>query len=170
MSAEKDKAKIDSFEKTLSSYSQAVKAFRRGDCSKTKQYFEAFIEKYPLEKELIDRAKIYMKICEDKGKKDDFALKDFNDYYEMGVYNLNKGAYEEAIKLFNKALEKDSDEGKIFYLIGKAHFLMGDKDKFLDNLKSAIQVDKSFKIFAQNDMDIDDIKNDKKFKLITKLA
>ena len=170
MSAEKDKAKPDSYEKTLSSYGQAVKAFRRGDCAKAVEYFGALIEKYPTEKELIDRAKIYMKICEDKEKKDPIALKNFDDYYEMGVYHMNKGAYEEAIKLLNKALEKNSDEGKVIYLIGKAHYLMGDKDKFLDNLKSAIHVDKSFKVFAQNDLDIDDIKNDKKFKLITKLA
>ncbi len=170
MSADKDKVNIDSYEKTLSSFSQAAKAFRRGDCKKASEYFRVFIEKYPMEKELVDRAKLYMKICENKDKKDAFVLKDFDDYYEMGVYKLNQGAYEEALELFNKALEKDSSKGKVIYLIGKTHYLMGDKEKFLDNLKSAIQVDKSFQIFAQNDLDIDDIKKDKKFKLITKLA
>ena len=170
MSADKDKVNIDSYQKTLSSYSQAAKAFRRGDCKKTIEYYRAFIEKYPMERELVDRAKLYIKICEEKGSKDAFALKDFDDYYEMGVFKLNQGAYEEAQKLFNKALEKDSNNGKIIYLIAKTHYLMGDKDKFLEILKSAIQVDESFRIFAQNDLDIDDIKNDKKFKLITKLA
>lgn len=170
MSAEKDKVTIDSYEKTLSAYGQAVKAFRRGECKKATDYFAVFIEKHPAEKELVDRAKIYMKICEDKAKKDVIALKDFDDYYEMGVYRMNQGAYEEALKLLHKALEIDSGEGKIIYLIGKVHYLMGDKDKFLDNLKSAIQVDKTFKVFAQNDLDIDDMKDNKKFKLITKLA
>ncbi|MFC2165018.1 hypothetical protein ACFLT2_08495 [Acidobacteriota bacterium] len=170
MSAAKDEVNIDSFEKTLSSYGQAIKAFRQGDCKKAKEYFMAFSKKYHMERELVDRAKLYMKMCDDKGKKDSIDLKDFDDYYEMGVYKLNQGAYEEALKLFNKALEKDSSKGKIIYLIGKAYYLMGDKEKFLDNLKTAIQLDKSFQIFAQNDLDIDDIKNDKKFKLITKLA
>jgi tetratricopeptide (TPR) repeat protein len=170
VSAEKDKVNLDNFEKTLSSYGQAVKAFRRGDCKKAIEYFGTFIEKYPKDKELVDRARIYIKICEGRGKKDAIALKDFNDYYEMGVYRLNQGAYEEALTLFKKALEKDSDEGKIIYLIGKTHYLMGDRDKYLDYLNSAIQVDKMFKIFAQNDLDIEDLKEDKKFKLITKLA
>jgi len=170
VSAEKDKGNIDNYEKMLSSYTQAVKAFRRGDCAKALEHFGAFIEKFPMEKELVDRSRIYMKVCEDKGKKDAIALKEFDDFYEMGVYRMNQGAYEEAVQLFNKALEKDSGEGKIIYLIGKSHYLMGDKDKFLDYLKSAIHVDKSFKIFAQNDLDIEDIKDDKKFKLITKLA
>ena len=143
MSAEKDKVNIDSYEKTLSSYSQAAKAFRRGDCKKAIEYFGAFIEKYPMERELVDRAKLYMKICEDKGKKDDIVLKDFDDYYEMGVFKLNQGAYEEALKLFNQALAKDPSKGKIIYLIGKTHYLMGDKDKFLENLKSAIQVERT---------------------------
>jgi tetratricopeptide (TPR) repeat protein len=170
VSADKEKVNLDNYEKTLSSYGQAVKAFRRGDCKKAIEYFIAFIEKYPKEKELVDRARIYMKICDDRSKKDTIALKDFDDYYEMGVYRMNQGAYEEALKLFNKALEKDSGEGKIIYLIGKTHYLLGDKNKFLDYLKSAIQVDKSFKIFAQNDMDLEGLKDDKKFKLITKLA
>ena len=170
MSAEKDKAKVDSYEKALSAYGQAVKAFRRGDCKKAIEYFDAIIEKYPTEREIVDRVRLYMKICEDKAKKDTIALKDFEDYYEMGVYKLNKGEYEEALKLFQKALEKNSDEGKILYLIGKTHYFMGDADKFLDNLKSAIHVDKTFKVFAQNDLDIENIKDDKKFKMITKLA
>jgi tetratricopeptide (TPR) repeat protein len=170
VSAEKDKINLDNYEKALASYGQAVKAFRRGDCKKAIEYFVAFIEKYPKEKEIVDRARAYMKICEDRSKTDAIALKNFDDFYEMGVYRLNQGEYEEALKLFNKALEKDSDKGKIIYLIGKTHYLMGDKDKFLDNLKSAIQVDKSFKVFAQNDLDIEDLKDNKKFKLITKLA
>jgi tetratricopeptide (TPR) repeat protein len=170
VSAEKEKVNIDNYEKTLSAYGQAVKAFRRGDWKKAIEYFGAFVEKYSDDRELVDRARIYMKICEARGKKDSIALKEFDDYYEMGVYRMNQGAYEEALTLFNKALEKDSDKGKVIYLIGKTHYLMGDKDKFLDYLKSAIQVDKSFKVFAQNDMDIDDLKSDKKFKLITKLA
>ena len=170
MSAEKDKLNIDNYEKALASYGQAVKAFRRGDCKKAIEYFGAFIEKYPKEKELVDRARIYMKICADRDKTDAIALKDFDDYYEMGVYRLNQGEFKEALTLFNKALQKDSNEGKIVYLIGKIHYLMGDKDEFLDNLKSAIQLDKSFKVFAQNDLDLEDLKDDKKFKLITKLA
>ncbi|MBN1223453.1 MAG: tetratricopeptide repeat protein [Candidatus Aminicenantes bacterium] len=170
MPADKDKAKKDLYEKTVASYGQAAKAFRRGDCQKAKEYFEAFVEKFPNEKELVDRAQIYLKICRDKGKKDTIPLQTFEDYYEMGVYRMNQGDYEEALKLFKKALDKNPDTGKILYLIGKTNYKIGQNEEFFVNLKAAIQKDSSIRVFAQNDPDIEELKEDKKFKVITKLA
>jgi hypothetical protein len=47
---------------------------------------------------------------------------------------------------------------------------MGDTDQSLEFLKKSIQKDKYFKVLAQNDSDFEDLREDKKFKLITKLA
>ena len=170
MPVDKDKATQDLFEKTVASYGQAVKAFRRGDCQKATEFFKAFVDKFPSEKEIVDRAQIYMKICREKGMKDSIPLHKFEDFYELGVFRMNKGEFEEALKLFQKALEKKPDEGIIIYLIGKVQLKMGKTEEFFESLKSAIQKDEFIRIFAQNDLDIDEVKEDKRFKIITKLA
>ena len=71
----KEKLKKDLFEKILDAYGQAMKAFRKGDCAKAKELFKAFIEKHSTEKELVDRAQIYLALCEKREKKDVIPLK-----------------------------------------------------------------------------------------------
>jgi tetratricopeptide (TPR) repeat protein len=83
---------------------------------------------------------------------------------------MNKGDYEEALKLFNKAVEKDPNHAKILYFMAEIYQSMGDSDQSLEYLKKSIQKDKYFKILAQNDSDFEALREDKKFKILTKLA
>ena len=170
MAPEKEKKKIDSYEKAILSFGEAVKAYRNGNHEKAVELFEALMEKHASEKELVDRARSYIKICEDKLKKGPLPTKTFEDLYESGVFLMNLGKYEEALKLFNKAIEKNPDHAKILYFMAAIYQSMGDSEQSLEFLKKSIQKDKYFKILAQNDADFEDLREDKKFKLLTKLA
>ncbi len=166
----KEKLKKDAYEKSLAAYGQAMKSFRKGDFAKAKELFEAFIEKYPEEKELIDRAKIYLSISENRLDKESIQLKTFEDYYQYGVYKLNQEDYEEAIKLLTKAREKEPKEGKIPYLMSLVYCQTGNMEKCLEALKDAVHLDKFFGILAQNETVFESVWEDKKFKVITKMA
>jgi len=86
------------------------------------------------------------------------------------VAKINQKDYEGAVKILEKALEFKENEGLVYYLLADAHSLMGQGDASLDLLKKAVQKDKSFSILAQNEPDFEALWDDKKFKLITKLA
>jgi hypothetical protein len=47
---------------------------------------------------------------------------------------------------------------------------MGEAETALDLLKKAVQKDKTYAVLAQNEPDFEPLWEDKKFKLITKLA
>jgi len=47
---------------------------------------------------------------------------------------------------------------------------MGKIEECLEHLKKAIQLDKGFSILAQNESDFEIIREDKKFKLITRMT
>jgi tetratricopeptide (TPR) repeat protein len=170
LAAEKDKKKLDAYEKAILAFGEAVKAFRKGDIEKARELFEALIEKHASEKELMDRALTYIKICQGIKNKETPPAKTFEDLYESGVFLMNLGKYEEALKLFDKAIEKDPDHAKLLYFKASIYQSMGNTDKSLEFLKKSIQKDKYFKILAQNDADFEDLREDKKFKIITKLA
>ena len=122
------------------------------------------------EKELVDRARIYLEICGAQQKKEKIQLKTFNDYYEYSIFKINQGDYEEALNLLEKAQEIKPKEGKISYLIANTYCLMGQAESCLENLMKAIQLDKFFGILAQNEADFEPLWEDKKFKLITRMA
>ena len=170
MATEKSKVKKDDYQKALNAYTQAMKAFHKGDFARSSQLLKTFKEKYSAEKELVDRAQIYLSIYEERKEKEKVQLKTLDDYFQYSVYKMNQGGYEEALKMLEKARQMNPKEGKTLYLMAEVYCLMGNKEKCLDHLKKAIQMDKFFAILAQNENDFEDIREDKKFKLITRMV
>lgn len=165
-----EKTKKDAYEKALSSYGEAMKEFHKGKFDKAEELLKAFLEKYDTEKELVDRAKIYLQKVREKGKKETVSLKTLEDYLYYSVYQINSGAYEDALKLLEKALEMKGEEGRVFYLMADAYVLMGKTEEAMECLKKAFQKDKLYRILAQNEMDFAPLWDDKKFKLISRLT
>ena len=169
MATDKSKKK-DEFQRVLTAYEQAMKVFHKGDFVKASELLKTFVAKYPSEKEILDRAKIYLTICQARKVKEKIPLKTFNDYYEYSIYRMNQGGYQEALKSLDKARQMKPKEGKILYLMADVFCLMGKKEECLDHLKKAIQMDKYFSILAQNEADFENLREDKKFKLITRMT
>jgi len=164
------RAKKDEYQKVLAAFGQALKEFHKGDFDKAAEHLEAFLEKYPSEPEVVDRARIYLAIARKRLKKENPALKGFEDYCHYGIIKINQADYDGAVKFLQKALEFKEKEGLVYYLLADVHCLMGQPEAGLDYLKKAIQKDKVFSTLAQNEPDFEPFWDDKKFKLITRLA
>ena len=164
------RSKKDEYQKALAAYGQAVKEFQKGEFEKATESFKDFIEKFPVDKEIVDRAKSYLAIAQKRPKKESAPPKGFEDHYRFGVVKINQKDHAGAVKILEKALEYKEKEGLVYYLLADVHCLMGQSDDALELLKKAIQKDKTFSIVAQNEPDFEALWEDKKFKLITKLA
>jgi tetratricopeptide (TPR) repeat protein len=165
-----EKTKKDNYEKALAAYGEAMREFHKAKFDRAQDLLKAFVEKFDSERELVDRAKMYLHIIKEKGKKETVTLKTSDDYFYYGIYKINAGAYDDAVKLFEKALEMKEEEGKFYYLLADAYMLQGKTDEALEFLKKAFQKDKVYKILAQNEMDFEPLWEDKKFKLISRLT
>lgn len=167
-----EKTRKDDYQKALGAYAEASKEFRRQKFEKAAESFRSFIEKYPAERELVDRAKMYIAISEEKVRepKSPVPLKTFEDHYHYGVYKTNAGEFEEAQKLLEKAQKMNPEEGRVHYALADLFCLMGQSDAALEHLKKAIQIDKFFRTLAQNESDFEPLRDDKKFRLITRIV
>jgi tetratricopeptide (TPR) repeat protein len=164
------RSKKDEYQKALAAFSLAVKDFQKGDSDKAVAAFKDFIEKFPADKEIVDRARAYLAIAQKRPRKEAPAPKGFNEHYHMAVAKINQKDYAAALKALDKALEFKEQEGLVYYLQADAHCLMGQADESLELLKKAVQKDRNFAILAQNEPDFEPLWEDKKFKLITKLV
>lgn len=160
------KLKKDEYQKALAAYGQAMKEFHKGDFDKAADSLTDFIEKYPAERELIDRARIYSELCRNRDKKERMSLKTVDDYYFYAVYKINQGDHEGALKLLEKALDMKADEGRIQYLMADIHSVLGRIDEALEALKKAVLKDKHYRILAQNEIDFEPLWEDKRFKAL----
>ncbi|MDH7512965.1 MAG: tetratricopeptide repeat protein [Clostridiales bacterium] len=165
-----EKSKKDNYEKALAAYADAMKEFQKGRLEKAQDLFRAFVEKYDGEKELVDRANLYVRIIQERGKKESISLKTIDDYFYYSVYKINSGDSEGAMKLLEKALSLGEEEGRTHYLMANACIRLGRSEDALEHLKKAFQKDKFFKIMAQNESDFEPLWEDKKFKLLTRMT
>jgi predicted Zn-dependent protease len=165
-----DKTKKDSYEKALSAYGEAMKEFHKGKLDKARELLNSFLEKYDTEKELVDRAKLYLQIAREKGKKETIPLKSEDDYFQYAVYKINSGDYEDALKLLEKAMGMTENEARINYLMANALVHQGKPEEALECLKKAFQKDKFYRILAQNEVDFEPLWEDKKFKLLVRMT
>ncbi len=60
---ESKRKKLDNYQKALEMYSKAMSHFHKRDFTKASEYFEEIIDKYALEREIVDRANLYLTIC-----------------------------------------------------------------------------------------------------------
>ncbi len=164
-----EKSRKDIYEKALAAYGEAMREFHKGKFDRAQELLKTFVEKFDAEKELVDRAKMYLNLIRERGKKETISLKTADDYFYYGVFRLNGGAYDEALKLFEKGLEMKED-GKFYYMMADAFMLQGKTEEALENLRKAFLKDKVFKILAQNEPDFSRFWDDKKFKLLSRLT
>ncbi|MBC7350681.1 MAG: tetratricopeptide repeat protein [Candidatus Aminicenantes bacterium] len=160
----------DDYQKALSLYNQGIKDFRKGDHYKALASFRELLEKYPEEHELVDRAKVYMTICERGTKKESIAPRHLEDYLFYAQMKINQSDFPGALKLLEKALEYKREEARVYYLMATAYVQGGQAEEGLEALKKALQKDKSLAVMAQNEPDFEPIWEDKRFKVLVKLS
>jgi predicted Zn-dependent protease len=167
-----DRTKKDEYQKALTAYSEALKEFRKGRFDKAGDLLRGLLEKHAAEREFADRARTYLAICEERLRepRELPAPKTFEDFCHHGVYRMNRGDFEEAQKMLDKAAKLDPDAAVVPFLTAGLLTAQGKIDEALEALKKAIMADKSYKILAQNDADFEPLWDDKRFKLLTRMA
>src|SRR5215467_7256389 len=116
----------------LKTYDEALALFHQQKLSRAKQELEEVL-KGP-SKELADRARVHLKIVEQRMKPSaEQNPKSAEDHYQRGVAMMNIGRWDEARKAAPKA-------DHIHYALAALDCLTGEADSALENLEVAIQL------------------------------
>ena len=89
--------KKDEYQKALAAFGESVKAFRQGKNDRAEELLQAFMEKHGAERELVDRARTYLKIIRERVGKPGERLTARTDEegrehpMPMGCYGLGIG-------------------------------------------------------------------------------
>jgi predicted Zn-dependent protease len=153
-------------EKAIEEFAAAVKLFHKRDLQRAREQFKALMEKYPLLKELGDRARTYIQVCDRSAQSPTPRLKDANDYYYQGVILMNRSSVEEASRMFEKALALEPGNEKVLYGQAACLALSGRPGESIDLLRRAIAGNASNRALAANDPDFESLRDDSEFRSI----
>jgi len=169
--AESPAAKKAQTLKELSRHTEnARKDFDRGVAALQKKKFEEaernfldLIQKYPDEKELVDRSRVYLAICERKKLAAQPAMTEPEDFYYAAVVEKNRGNVSEAIEHLKRAAKKNGG-GRVDFMLACCYAQTGDSAVSLAHLKKAIEEDQQHRILARHDRDFDPLRESPEFQ------
>ena len=146
----------------LKIYDEALALFRQQKFARAKQELEKVVE--GPSKELADRARMHVKIAEQRMKPlHDQNPRTADEHYQRGVAMMNVGRWDDARESLDKARRAAPKADHIHYALAALDCLTGEADSAMANLKVAIQLKSENRYHARNDEDFAFLQEDPRF-------
>ncbi|MFN2385372.1 MAG: tetratricopeptide repeat protein [Thermoanaerobaculia bacterium] len=144
-------------------YDRGVTALQKKKLEEAERHFLDLVQKYPDEKELGDRARVYLAVCERQKRAAQPSLTEPEDFYYAAVYEKNRGNVDEAIEHLKRAAKKNGG-GKVDFLLACCYAQQGALDSAVEHLRKAIEEDQRNRVLARNDRDFDGVRATPQFQ------
>ena len=159
-----------------STFSAAVKVYESAlelvhsekfDRAKTK--FNELITRFPSDTELLERAHVLIQACDKRilEMRSGPRLKTADDFYDVGVAELNGRNLDASRTHLEKALKLEPNADYVLYALAAVLCLSGERDQSLAYLRSAIQQRDQNRFQATNDADFSSLFEDPEFLDLT---
>ena len=146
----------------LKTYDEALSLFHQQKFARAKEELEEVL-KGP-SKELADRARMHLKIAEQRMKpSQEQNPRTAEDHYQRGVTMMNLGRWDDARESLDKARKLAAKADHIVYALAALDCLTGEADAAMANLKIAITLNSANRYHARNDEDFAFLQEDPRF-------
>ena len=143
-------------------YDDALALFHQQKFQRAKQELEKVLE--GPSKELADRARMHLKIAEQRMKpSQEQNPKNAEEHYQRGVAMMNLGRWDDARESLDRARKLAAKADHIVYAVAALDCLTGEADAALANLKIAIDLNNANRFHARNDEDFAFLQEDPRF-------
>jgi tetratricopeptide (TPR) repeat protein len=153
------------FENAIHAYEAGIKFMHAEEFEKAIRCFEDLIAEHPEEQEIQERAKILISASEKKiQEKDRAVLRSTEDYYNVGIAELNRRELDAAIQHLQHALKLMPSGDHILYALATANALQGNREQALQFLKQSISHRGENRFLAIRDTDFESLQDDSEFR------
>ena len=143
------------FYEALAVYEAGVRALQRHDYLAGAEGFRGVIQGYPEERELVERARLYLQVCERENAKRPATPQTAAEWVYAATLALNDGNQDRALTYLGKALETAPDSDHAHYIMAVALTDKGDSAAALRHLQQAIELNPDNRSTAIQDPDLD---------------
>jgi tetratricopeptide (TPR) repeat protein len=151
-------------EKALKEFERGIQLLQKQNYADARAHFQTVVENYTQEKELLDRARIYARICADLSDRREPQPRKPEDYFYFGVIKANEADYDGAVRLLEKALQANPKDEKSHYVLASTLALKGERREALEHLRQAIELNATNRIYARNDPDFEPLRDDENYQ------
>jgi tetratricopeptide (TPR) repeat protein len=145
-------------------YETGVRALQRHDFEKAADQFRQIISRYPDERELHERAVLYLRVCERETAKRPATPQTVQERVYAATVALNDGDPATALEHLRRALADSPDSDHAHYIMAVALASHGQPPQALDHLKRSIELNPDNRSLARQDPDLDDVREMEGFR------
>jgi tetratricopeptide (TPR) repeat protein len=145
-------------------YEQGLEALQRHDYRAAAALFETVLRQYPEEKELHERVRLYLNICNRQTSRQEPAPQTIEERLFASTIAINGGRYDEALSQLHLVRDEDPDNDHALYMLAVAHAQRGELVEAVAHLLRAIAVNPENRSLAKHDPDLEPLRSDESFR------
>lgn len=152
------------FYEAVAIYERGVQALQRHDFQGAAGFFRTVLEKYPEERELLERARLYLRVCERETSRQPPTPKTPAEQVYAATVALNSGDHTGALDHLQQALDEDPNSDHAHYIMAVALGMRSRADEAIEHLGQAIALNPENRSLARQDPDLDVLRDHERFK------
>jgi len=148
--------------KAVELFERGFRALQQREYRKAAETLSSLVTSYPDEKELHERAKVFLAICKRQAAAA-AAPRTLEERLCAATLALNRGESTPAIRLLGDLAREHPDHDHVHYLLAIAHGSAGQRADALAHLRRAIELRPSNRLQAGQDADLEALRDDPAF-------
>jgi tetratricopeptide (TPR) repeat protein len=145
-------------------YERGLQALQRRDFAASADALRTVIERYPDERELLERARLYLKVCERELEPKEPAPKTADEWVYAATVAQNSGDDAAVLRNLQRALAEDPRHDLAHYMMAVASVQRNDVAQGVEHLRRAVSLNPENRSRARQDPDFDALHDDAGFR------
>lgn len=145
-------------------YERGLQALQKHDYQQALQLFQSVLSTYPEERELHERVRLYLNICQRHASPPVATPMSLDERLYASTLALNGGRYDEAISHLRLVRDEDPDNDHALYMLAVAHAQRGEHAEAIALLERAIALNPENRALARRDSDLEPLHDDDAFQ------
>ena len=145
-------------------YERGLAALQRHDYMAAADLLRSVLHRYPEEKELQERVRLYLAICQRHVQREKPVPRTIDERLFASTIALNGGRYDEAISHLRLVRDEDPDNDHALYMLAAAHAQRGELAEATAHLERAIALNPENRGLARHDPDLEPLRDDEAFR------
>ncbi len=145
-------------------YERGLEALQRHHYDAAADLLESVLRQYPAEKELHERVRLYLNICQRHATSREAGPQTIDERLYASTLAINGGKYDQAIVHLRLVRDEDPDNDHALYMLAVAHAQRGEHAEALAHLERAIAVNPENRGLAKHDPDLEPLRGHESFR------
>jgi outer membrane protein assembly factor BamD (BamD/ComL family) len=145
-------------------YERGLEALQRHDYRSAVEQLNAVLRLYPEEKELHERVRLYLNICERQATPQETAPMTIQERLYAATIAINGGRYDQALMHLRLVRDEDPDNDHALYMLAVAHAQRQEPAEAIAHLERAVALNPENRSIARTDPDLDPLRQDEAFR------